>query len=482
MTFRGALAWSVSGQVVSYLIVFIGSVVVARLLSPHEMGVFALAIATIGILNTIVAFNVSTYVVRATELAAATLDSAFTVNGILACVIATAIFSSSLAARFLFHAPDVANVMAPLAAIPLVGILEFRPNAMLQREMNFRSLSLIGAFTGIMGTTTVIALAMRGYSYMSLPYGNLVSAFLSLILTNIAGRRHVRIGFSLSEARQISVFGLRMMSIGGVAALAARLSDLVLGTFQGLAALGLYSRASNISNLIFQNVYGAATRVVFVQLSKDYRERGVLRDVFLRSFEMITAVMWPLQLGLAVLSPPAIYILYGAKWVDAAAPLSLLMIAQSVVLCFGMNWELFVLRDETAKQTRYEFVRAIAGVITFSIGSLFSLSAAAVGRIAEAVFGLALYYPHMNRMADTKPGELARIFANGFGLTLAAIAPSICLMFLTHWSYRTPPMLIAGAVAAGIGLWLALLSIQKHPLLDEIRHVGRRLSGLVSQD
>jgi O-antigen/teichoic acid export membrane protein len=281
----------------------------------------------------------------------------------------------------------------------------------------------------------------------------------------------------LSEGREITVFGLRMMSIGGIAVLSRSVSEMVLGQLLGLAALGLYSRAATISSFIFDNVYGAATRVVFVQLSTDFRERGAIRDRFLRSFEMIIAFLWPMLIGLAVLSRPAIYILYGEKWLGAALPLSLLMVAQFIVLCFGMNWELFVLHDETARQTRFEAIRAIVGVVTFAIGCVFSISTAAVGRIAEALFGFVLYYPHMNRLAEMRPGELVRVYANGVGLTVAAVLPSLVLMIVDGWSYRTSPAFIAGAVLLGILLWLGLLTVQNHPLLDELRMIGSKLFG-----
>jgi O-antigen/teichoic acid export membrane protein len=475
MSFRRALIWSVAGQVVSYLILFGGSVVVARLLTPRDMGVFALATAMIGILNTIVAFNVSAYVVRAKELSQDTLESAFTINTLLSCAVAITIFGVSFLAKDVFGVRDVGNVLAPLSLIPILGIFEFRPATMLQREMNFKALSLINGVKGLLGTGATVVAALHGHSYMSLPIGNVLAAAVGVLCTNLVAGRHAGFRLSFGEGRQIAVFGLRMMSIGGVAALAARISDMAMGQILGLSALGLYSRASNISNLIFQNIYGGATRVVFVQLSNEFRDHGTVRDTFARSFEVITAILWPLQIGLAVLAPVAIYTLYGQRWLGAALPLSLLMVAQSVVLCFGMNWELFVLRDETAKQTRIEVIRAIAGVVTFIVGCMFNIAAAAAGRIAEALFGLALYRPHMDEMAEMKPGEMTRIYLHGLALTLAAVVPSALLMLQSQWSYRTSPGLVAGAIMIGIILWFVGLAVLKHPILDELQSLRRRL-------
>jgi O-antigen/teichoic acid export membrane protein len=469
MEFRKAVIWSVLGQVASYLVFFGSSVIVARLLSPHEMGVFAISMSTIGILNILIAFDVGTYVVREKELRRSTVDSAFTINVVLSVFIAAGVCLTSFVTSNIFGSKDVGAVLLPLAVTPLIGMFEFRPGTMLRREMNFRALSLIGTAKAIVSTVVVVLLAIRGYSYMSLAYGTIASAVSGVLFCGVAARQHFSLKLSLSEGRQLLVFGFRMMSIGGLAILAQRLSDIVLGQLLGLAALGLYSRASNISVLIFQNIYGAMTRVIFVRLSNEFRATGMLGPVFLRSFEMIIALLWPIQAGLAVLSGPAIYILYGERWLGAALPLSLLMIAQCIALCFGMNWELFVLRNETARQTKFEAIRAVAGVAVFTVGCLFGISEAAIGRIIEALFGFFLYRPHVNRLAGIKSNELSGIFAKGIISTVAAVSPSFFLMIYNDWSPQTPMIEIVSSIVLGVVLWLATLASQGHPLMRELR-------------
>lgn len=474
MTFRNALAWSLYGQLISYVVFFGSSVLIARLLTPHEMGVFAIAIATIGVLNTFVAFDIGTYVVRATELHPSTVDAAFTVNCLLSCMISATIYLFSLVEGTYLDSPDVAKVLSVLALSPLIGMFEFRPGTMLRREMNFRLTSMIGIAKTLVGTPIAVALAMNGYSFMSLAYGGMAGGAFGVVCTNLAARRHASLRFSFHEGRQMITFGVRMMSIGGLNSVAARVSEIILGQMLGLAALGLYSRASSISSMLFDNVYGAITRVVFVRLSESFRVTGNVRDVFLGSFEMILALMWPAQIGLAVLAGPAIYLLYGERWLGATLPLSFLMMAQSIVLCYGMNWELFVIKNETGRQVRYEAARAVVSIATLTIGCLFSISAAAVGRIAEAAFGFALYQPHMSRMAETRPNEFLKVYVNSAALTVAAVLPSLALMIVTGWSPYTSPSLIAGSILLGILLWLTVLTRQKHPLFIEMRAVGHK--------
>lgn len=467
MSVRKSLAWAFSGQFATFAVTFASSVVLARLLSPMEMGIYALAIATLGILQIVASFGVSAYIVREAELSPETVDSAFTVNGLLAIFLALVMIAASFGGTILFGDPRAGAVMRVLALGPLIGIFSFRPSTMLQREMQFQRLATIGVGAAIVNAAVTIGAAYLGFSYMSPAYGGVVAALVGAVATNLAARRHISLRVSLKGWQAMTAFGLRIMSISGVAVLLTRFQDLILGRMLGLAALGLYSRATNISNNIFDNLYGTATRVVFTKLAKDFRERGELRESFLTSLQMIIAVMWPILIGLAILARPAIFILYGEKWLAAALPLSLLMIAQFFVLCFGMNWELFVLRDETAKQTRLEIGRSLISLVLFIIGCRFGIGGAALGAVAGALFGLVVYFPHVNRLAHTRPGELFRIYWQSALLTIVAAGPSLALMMASHWSPHTPPLWIAAAVGLGIALWAGVILWLRHPLRAE---------------
>ncbi len=475
MSVRKSVFWAFTGQFVSFATALGSSIIVARLLNPHEMGIYAVALATLGVLQMIAAFDMATYVVREKELGVTTLDSAFTVNAVLCCALAFATYVVSYLGAAFLGEPAVAKALQLLALGPLIAIFEFRPSAMLQRQMQFKRISAITTGKTLSSAIVTIWAAWTGHSYMSLAYGNLAYALFGVIAYNLLGRSHVAIRFSRSDWRVMGAFGIRMMSISGLANLVIRLSDIVLGRLLGLAALGLYSRATSISSLIFQNIYGTATKVVFVQLAKDYRERGVLRDTFLRGIQMITALMWPLLIGLALLAKPVVLLMFGRQWLPAATPMALLMIAQFVVLSFGMNWELFVLRDETARQTRFEAIRAVVSLVLFVIGCAISIEAAAASRIAEALVGMALYLPHMNRMAGTTTADLVKVYGQSGLLTIVATLPTALMMWHAGWTGDVSWALVTTHVALGIALWLGTLALLGHPLFGELVGAMRRV-------
>lgn len=478
MKTRRAFFWSVIGQVLSFAGTFIGSVIVARLLSPTEMGVFIIGAATIGLISGFTGLGIGTYVVRETDLTDEIVDTAFTLNAMLALGLSAVVLLVAQVSQWLLGSPEAGRVLMLLAVTPALGVLTFRPATLMQRNMEFKTIALIGTTAILVGTGVTIVTAFQGASYMAPAYGNVVTTVISVILYLIVGARYVGFSVGLRHWREILVFGFRMVTITGAATISNKLADISLGRLQSLTALGLYSRASTLCGQIFENVYGTATRVVFVHLSEENRRTGQIGEAFLRAFRMITAVLWPLLLGLAVLSPVAIHTLYGEQWIAAAAPLSIILVSQIITIAFGMNWELFVIRNETALQTKIELYRNGVGLAVFIAGSMISLTAAAIGKVCDALIGLALYRKHVLRLSGLAAEQMNRTYREGALLSLAAVLPSALLMVDQRWSEHTSLLLVGGAVALGMVLWAGVLAWLRHPLIEEFLVLRRAASRL----
>ena len=187
--------------------------------------------------------------------------------------------------------------------------------------------------------------------------------------------------------------------------------------------------------------------------------------------------MWPLIGFVAIMAGPLIAVLYGPRWADAAFPLMLLMVAQFIVLGFGMNWEVFALMHETRRQVKYESVRAVIGTAAFVFGATISLSWAAVGRVAEALVGYFLYRPHMDRLIGIEPGSMRRLYIEGTILTVTSLWPFVCVMIANRWQHQVEISHVIIAAIVSFCCWLATLKALDHPVLVEIRRAFLAIRG-----
>jgi len=139
-----------------------------------------------------------------------------------------------------------------------------------------------------------------------------------------------------------------------------------------------------------------------------------------------------------------------------------------------MAWELFVVAKETSKQARFEIIRATVGVALFVTGALFSLTGAMLGRVAEGMFAVFLYLPHIKRMTGSHDGDFLPIYRRSAVVTIAAICPPLLLMMWHGWDARTPFVQVAMSVVAGGLLWALALLYYRHPIITELRGLAAR--------
>jgi O-antigen/teichoic acid export membrane protein len=457
----------------------------SRLLTPHEMGIFTLAAATAGVLSTLRTCGLSSYVVRAQRVDAALLSSVFTINLIISLATAALILGLSSFGGLLLGDPEVQRALAVLAVVPLVGVFEFRPAAMIERLGNFRAIALTNVLRGFVGNATMVALAFLNFSYMSQAYGQVASAVTAAVALNSIGRSHAGLRIGLENWREILTYGSRLFAIAGVTGIANRLMEMILAHALGLSALGLYSRALDL-NEMWDNLHALVIRIVFVDLAEQQRQGRPLREIYLRILSVITMLLWPIFAGAVVLAGPLIWILLGPEWIGAAVPLSILLIGSCVLISISMTWEVFVLCDQTALQARFEFIRNGAGLLLFATGCAFGLVGASFARLGEALLALAIYRPHLQRMTETRGSDYAPIYGHGMVLTGIAVLPSAAVMWAWDWSVQTPLQYIVPAVLLGIVGWLGGLWYLRHPLLTEIQTILsgtrslRRTQGAVS--
>lgn len=475
---RTSILWMAICQGMSILLHFGATVVVARLLSPYEMGVFAAATAVVGLLTLLRMLGLAGFVIRAKELTPDLLASVFTINTAISLTLAGGILLAGLLGGILFGDDGVRQVLNWLVLVPLLNIFEFAPTTRMERDGRFAEIAAIGILRIATTSSVLLYFAFTGHSYMSLAYGQVAGMAVGLLAFHVVAWRYAVFRFSLSGWREVMRYGIDILAISGTNYASSRLAEIVLARMLGLPALGLYSRATGLANLFWENVQIVISRVLFVDFSEQRRRGLSLRDSYLRIVSIMMGILWPLFAGLAVIAGPAIVVLYGEKWADAHIPLSLLSIACLPLVAIAMPSEIFIVCERTRQQVRFEFARATAGFVIFTIGCTFGLAGAAFARILEGLLAFLIYRPHLRQMTDTTERDYLPIYLRSLALTLSAVTPAAFVMVVHGWSPFAPIGQVLGAVAAGMAAWVVTAYLQNHVILVEAHRLLAQL-GLV---
>lgn len=474
MSIKRSLGWMAAAQGSYFALQFLSSVVLARLMTPYEVGIFAVAFATAGLINVIQSLGLNNYLIREIDLSKAVTDTVFTINLAVAVIMSFLIIGFGVASSALFAEPGVRRVLLWLSVMPLLAAPGFVPLALLEREGNFRLVSLIKTLSITSGTLTTLAFAVAKFSYMSFAYGQVVAAAMMTIASIVFAPHHARAGISFRRWREIQRFSLNVLATTGVSRVTSRLQEMLLGRLLGLRQLGLYSRSGNIFSMIWDSIFLVICRIAFVDFADSARKGLPLGPRYEKALSSFTAVMWPAFAGLGILSGPFVYFIYGPKWVAVAMPLSLFCCIGVLYSSIAMTWDLFVIADETGRQAKIEFGRSFICLLLFAAGCLVGIKAAVTARLIDAGIACILYMPHILRITGCQFSPLARVYAQSLLLSIAAILPSAAVMIYYGWDPAAPMFYIGCSVLMGFCLWLAALRAMRHALYAEIYAVVTR--------
>lgn len=460
-------------QTISFIVQFAASVVVARLLTPYELGIYAVAIATVGAVALIQALGLGGLVVREPDLTPETITTVFTINALVSVLISVSVVGLAFGGEKIFHDRNVRDVLMVLALAPLASIFDFLPAARLEREGDFRVISFANGIRSGVNAAATVGFVVLGFKFRGLAIAQVVGVYCATAYIVLVGRRFFSFKFGFSRWRPVIGSGVQLLAVAGMASVFRRGSDILLGRLLGLSALGLFNRASSISGLIHDKIRLTFERVLFAQFSKDSRQGEALGPAYLHVVELMSAVLWPAFAGLAVLSAPLIQTVYGAHWRAAAAPLSLLAVSGLIDVSITLTWEIFLINRELKLQSKIECFRTIVGFAAFAAGCMISVEAAAAARIFDSIFANLLYRKHVERMTQTYLRDYLAIYARSGFLTLLAIAPASIALALFYPGDGMPSLALGAGIALGGILWLVGLAILRHPLLREFMLILR---------
>ena len=231
-------------------------VLLARLLTPTDYGLFGLAI-------TVTAFGIA---FRDLGLPSATLQSneidhrqvstLFWLTIAQSVVIAAATIAAAPLIAQYFKEPILAPLLVVLSGSSVLYSLGSQHQALLRRQMRFSQLSLVEVISMLLGVTTAIVAAWCGAKFWALAYMQ-----VAMMGALTAGHWIVcnwRPGppFAGASVRPLLKFGRNLTATSICAYLSRNLDNLLIGHYCGISSLGLYEKAFQLHMLPLEQSVG----------------------------------------------------------------------------------------------------------------------------------------------------------------------------------------------------------------------------------
>lgn len=318
---RGA-AWMVLFKFIDRGIGLVSTLILARLLSPDNFGVIAMAMSFIALLELIGAFGFDAAIIQRPNATDAHYNTAWTFNVILGATIAVLMIVFSGPVSVYYKEPALAWVIRALALGSLlqgfsnIGTVAFRKELNFQKEFVFLLSKRLITFPVTIG----LAFALR--NYWALVIGVVSGRALELF---ISYRIHpYRPRLALSAAGDLLQFSKWLLLLNILGFIKERAHDFIVGRMIGARGLGLFNVTYELASLPGTELVAPINRAVFPAYAKIAADQDALRREYLSVMALILLLAVPAVAGTAAIAKLAVPLLLGDQWLDAVPLLQLL--------------------------------------------------------------------------------------------------------------------------------------------------------------
>jgi teichuronic acid exporter len=332
-----SLAWRAGADWFSQILSWASFLIVVRLLTPADFGIVAMAMVLWSYLRYLGEFGIPQTIVTLRDLTEdqlAQLNSVALLLG-LGCFGLAAILSYPLAA--FFKTPQLVWV----AVVTCSGLvpLGFRAvsEGLLNRDMRFRTLSLMDATTSILAAIATLLMVFLGWGYWSLVLGNL-AGYAAQSLLVVAARPHRFAIPRLGSLRRPLIFGWHVLVSVVASSAYERLDNVTAGRVLGQTALGVYGMAWNLANVPMEKLTTLVTTTIPTYFAAVQTEPTALRRYLRTLTESLAMATFPATIGLALVARDLIPFALGNKWDGVIVPLEILSVYvtfRSIVALLG---------------------------------------------------------------------------------------------------------------------------------------------------
>jgi|tagenome__1003787_1003787.scaffolds.fasta_scaffold20964258_3 O-antigen/teichoic acid export membrane protein len=448
--------WSITQQVVIRFLSLVGFVVLARLLTPRDYGVVALATVFVSFLQIIAAAGMSQVLVQRREIDRADLDTVFWIGLGISAALTVLLAVAAWPLADAYGEPQLRGVLQVLSLTFISVGAGSTHLAVLQRRLAFKGIATATIIGNIVATIVGIAFAYAGLGVWSLVVQTLLGSYIAT--AGVIALSGYRPGSEVSGERFWGLFAASRHFVGTsfMYFLTGRTDDFLVGGVLGSAALGIYTIAYRLLTVMIDVLSASARSVAFPAFSRVQDEKERLSRAYSSATRMTAAISMPTFMFVCAAAPEIVHVLFGAKWAAAVPVMRILCLFGPVQAVMQFNGALL----QSIGRARFVFWLQVGStalqVVGFAIAVSHGIEWVAASFVIRAYLTAPVGLIAAAHSVDASLGEHLRGVVPPLISTAAMVAVVLAVHAALAGSLAPLPLLLA-LMFAGAGVYLGVL-------------------------
>jgi len=454
------VAWTGGIKWLAQLVSWAATLVVARLITPTDYGLFAMAMVYAGFIQLVNELGLSLAIVQYRDLTRSQIAQL----GGLALIAGVILFGASVALAgpiaMFFEQPVVQWIVVALSLTFIMRAVQVVPRALLARDLQFWRLAWIDAGEALVWSSTTLVGAWLGLGYWALVLGAVVSGAVAMIVLCVQRPHHLSWPRDLRSIAHAMHLGWYVV-ISQLCWYVYSHADLtIVGRVLGTAPLGAYTKGSDIASIPADRISTLVGQVTPAVFSAAQNDKTALRRYLLAVTEGLALLTFPMSVGLALVADLFVITVLGEQWRAAIVPLRLLGLYGGFRSIFNPLPQMLIATGHARMNMRFNLVAAAAIPSMLYLGSRWGITGIAVAWIVGCpLVIIPLFFRRTLRILDIRAADYLRTLwpAASAAAGIAAAVLLVRPLVPDDWSpwVRLGIRVLAGAMAYGAVLLVA---------------------------
>lgn len=337
-----------SGVVISLVV----AGVLARLISPDDFGVVAIATVIIAFFNLFTDMGVSPAIVQHKSLTKVELSAIFSFTVWTGIGMSVLFFAASwLIADY--YDSDILKTLCQLLSINLFfASATIVPGALFYRNKEFKFIAIRSFIIQIAGGAGAVTAALCGAGLYALIINPILSSILIFVISYQRYPQRLRFTLGLGVLRKIFSYSAYQFLFNLINYFSRNLDKLLIGKYMSMSALGYYEKSYRLMMLPLQNITQVITPVMHPIFSDFQNDTNKLATSYERIVRFLAFIGLPVSVLLFFTAEEVTLIIFGDQWLPSVPVFQILSLSVGIQIILSSSGSIY----QAAGDTRSLFV------------------------------------------------------------------------------------------------------------------------------
>jgi len=322
---------NVTSQGVNRLLGIISVIIIARILTPDDYGLVAIAQLSITFLQIILFSSASSYLVRKEKIEKDDLDTAWSIRMVLCCTITIILILSKENIATYFNDPRLQDVILCLTLGNLINGLENMGAILYVKKLEYKKIFLQRIVIKLTGFIVTVSIAIYLRNYWALISGLISMQIMTAISSYYFFEHSPRFTFKKLKSQWSFTKWVFLSNLTSF--IRNKLDQLLISRYLGTSSLGFFNMTYQLTNMPYTEIVDPIQQVIYSSYSSVLEDKKKLANMFIQVVGIISIIAFPIYLGLLAVTEDVVLLILGEQWIytiNLFPWVILLLIAQTI--------------------------------------------------------------------------------------------------------------------------------------------------------